>query len=309
MGFLVDFDSYKRNTKYYGGDAGAKYGLTGDGCDWMVKFPKNTAGLAKAAVSYTTSPLSEYVGSHVYELLGIPVHQTVLGVRSGKVVVGCRDFCAPTDQLIEFKKIKNSLVDEEPSPSPSPGSPVSSGRGTDLAEVLYTISASEDLRSVPGVERRFWDMFVVDALIGNNDRNNNNWGLLRHIDGSLSLAPVYDNGNSFFNKCSDAAMAARLDNRKLLEQDAFGTYRSTYLIPGTGHHIDAFALIDDPADYPGLAEARERVSSHLDMVAIDAVIDAIPEEEDGHAIMGPSQRELYRTLLQMRAERISRKGL
>ena len=124
------------------------------------KFPKSTADLVKPAVSYTTSPLSEYVGSHVYDLLGIPAHKTVLGVRAGKVVVGCRDLCAPGEQLVEFKKIKNSLVDEDPvdeasSSSPSLGSPVSSGRGTDLAEVLYTVRASEDLQAVPGVKERF----------------------------------------------------------------------------------------------------------------------------------------------------------
>lgn len=304
MAFLVDFEPYRRNTKYYGGDAGAKYGVTVDGTDWMVKFPKSTADLVKPAVSYTTSPLSEYVGSHVYGELGIPVHQTVLGVRAGKVVVGCRDLCAPGEQLVEFKKIKNSLVDEEPSPSPSPGSPVSSGRGTDLAEVLYTIRASEDLQAVPGVEERFWEMFVVDALIGNNDRNNNNWGLMRRVDGSLSLAPVYDNGNAFFNKRSDSVMASRLGNPKLLAEDAFGTYRSVYLVPGTEHHVDAFALIDNPDDYEGLAEARARISARLDMEGIHRLIDAIPSEEGDHTIMGPAQRELYHTLLQMRADRI-----
>jgi len=43
-------------------------------------------------ISYTTSPLSEYLGSKIYEALGIPVHETVLGIRKNKVVVACRDF-------------------------------------------------------------------------------------------------------------------------------------------------------------------------------------------------------------------------
>lgn len=28
------------------------------------------------------------------------------------------------------------------------------------------------------LKQRFWDMFVVDALIGNNARNNGDWGVL-----------------------------------------------------------------------------------------------------------------------------------
>ena len=32
-------------------------------------------------ISYSTAPLSEYIGSHVYSILGFPVHETFLGYR------------------------------------------------------------------------------------------------------------------------------------------------------------------------------------------------------------------------------------
>ncbi len=150
-------------------------------------------------------------------------------------------------------------------------------------------------------------MFVVDALIGNNDRSNNDWGLICHADDSLSLVPVYGNGNAFFSKRNDAVMASRLGNPKLLAGDAFGTYRSVYLVPGTEHHVDSFALIDDPGDYVSLEDARRRISTRLDMERAHRFIDAIPSEEDGRTVIGPAQRELYHTLLQMRADRICRR--
>ena len=46
----------------------------------------------KVEISYTTSPISEYIGSHVYEIIGIPVHKTMLGIKDKKVVVACKDF-------------------------------------------------------------------------------------------------------------------------------------------------------------------------------------------------------------------------
>lgn len=46
-------------------------------------------------------------------------------------------------------------------------------------------------------------MFVVDALIGNPDRNNGNWGLIYKDHDILGLAPIYDNGNCLFDKWSD----------------------------------------------------------------------------------------------------------
>ena len=46
----------------------------------------------KVEISYTTSPISEYIGSYVYEIIGIPVHKTMLGIKDKKVVVACKDF-------------------------------------------------------------------------------------------------------------------------------------------------------------------------------------------------------------------------
>lgn len=28
------------------------------------------------------------------------------------------------------------------------------------------------------IKEKFWDMFIVDSLIGNTDRHNGNWGVL-----------------------------------------------------------------------------------------------------------------------------------
>ena len=51
-----------------------------------------------------------------------------------------------------------------------------SGTGSEtlLEEVLATITGLDDLKNIPDVLERFWGMFVVDAFIGNNDRNSDN---------------------------------------------------------------------------------------------------------------------------------------
>ena len=43
-------------------------------------------------LSYTNSPISEYLGSHIYKILGFDVHDTILGYANGKNVVACKDF-------------------------------------------------------------------------------------------------------------------------------------------------------------------------------------------------------------------------
>ena len=56
-------------------------------------------------------------------------------------------------------------------------------------------------QKIPKLKERFWDMFIIDALINNNDRNEGNWGLvLNKNTGDLRITPVYDNGAAFYNK-------------------------------------------------------------------------------------------------------------
>lgn len=51
----------------------------------------------------------------------------------------------------------------------------------------------------------FWNMFIVDAFIGNWDRHNGNWGFLYNIStDEITLAPVYDCGSSLYPQADEA---------------------------------------------------------------------------------------------------------
>lgn len=59
-----------------------------------MKFPGNLKEkqMKNINLSYSNSPVCEYIGSKIYELIGMPVHNTILGVRNEKIVVACEDF-------------------------------------------------------------------------------------------------------------------------------------------------------------------------------------------------------------------------
>ena len=70
-------------------------------------------------ISFTTSPLSEYVGSHIYQLLGYTAHNTMLGYYFNKelckkqIVVACEDFTENDKySLVDYESIKNNYSDE-----------------------------------------------------------------------------------------------------------------------------------------------------------------------------------------------------
>lgn len=308
---LINYDCYDKNLRFYAGEAGRKFGINIDGEPWLIKFPKSTKGLKTPNVSYTTSPLSEYLGSHIYSLLDIPVHETHLGIREEKIVVACKDFIDGPQRLTEFRQIKNAFV------SPDGETNDGTGSSSDLEEVLEVIRDDSLVKTIEGVNARFWDMFVVDALIGNPDRNNTNWGFISEAEdigggysllNGFALAPIYDNGNAFFNKREDALFEKRLGEAELT-QDAFGTNLSFYTqdIDGEVKHIKPFDYLLGTKN-PEAHAAVQRIMHKLDMSAINQLIDDIPSEYEGLVVISDAQRVFYKALLKMRVND-SRKGL
>ena len=297
---LVDFNDCKKvRGYYYGGDAGAKYAILYNDEVWMVKYPKTTRNMIKPQISYTTSPLSEYIGSKIFETFNIPVHETLLGVRNGKVVVACKDFLAgSSSQLIHFHDFKNSFMSSD--------FEAYSGTGSEtlLSEALDTLRGEDDLKKMPEAIERFWDMFVIDAFIGDNDRHNNNWGFLFEALGNLVLAPVYDNGNAFYNKRSLEQMQKRLNNPATLNEDTIVSVQPALKYTGLdneGHKINPFDFMKNGTN-DDCTSAVTRFKAKVDMESINSIIDEIPESYDIMAVMPQTQKDFYKALLQARLD-------
>lgn len=298
---IADLRDCPSSGRLYGGRAGRKEGILINGEPWIAKYPRSTRDLKGHGLpSYTSSPLSEYLGSHIYALLGIPMHETRLGYRDGKIVCACRDFTHPNLVLYEFSKVKTTMDDD--AFEGFHGSP-SDGEAIYLSDVLATIETSSLLKSVAGVRERFWDMFVVDALIKNPDRNNGNWGVL--WDGSsYVLAPVYDNGSSLFSKRRDSVMERRSYDEKNVEKDAFGTNVSAYLVPGDDgrpHHIHPFDYMRETGN-PDLAAAIRRVVERMDLDAVEGLFMEVPGEAYGWRLMTEGARDAQLALIRRRFE-------
>ena len=180
---VIDFTDLKKRKKIYAGANGNKISVIYEGEQYMLKFPPQ-AKLNKG-MSYSNSCFSEYLGCQIYESIGIPVQKTLMGVYTvkgkQKIVVACGDFTEPGVSLQDFASLKNRMIDSE-----------RQGYGTELIDILQTID-EQTLVDRDSLLERFWDMFIVDAFIGNWDRHNGNWGFL-YDDSTdeMTLAPVYD---------------------------------------------------------------------------------------------------------------------
>lgn len=175
----IDFSNYKTSNVYYGGSE-KKLGILVDGQRYMLKFQKNSP------FGLRYNHISEYLGSHIFEMLGFDTHKTFLGTYNGENVVACKDFVNGDIQFVPFNDVGESSLE------------------VDKEKYQYSyediIELLENNRKITNVKETisiFFEMFVVDALLGNFDRHGANWGFLKR-DNRYSLAPIFDNGSCLF---------------------------------------------------------------------------------------------------------------
>ena len=286
----------------YGGNSGDKEGVLIGDQYFLIKYPRSTVDLNNTgSLSYTSAPLSEYIGSHIYEILGFDVHETALGIRNGKIVVACEDICDDTHRLIEFRQLKNTYNNELSKALDMTLHSTSKDHFTNLDEVRLHLQYNPEIRNIDGLQNRFWDCIVVDGLINNNDRNNGNWGILRSKTESL-LAPVYDNGSSFSPNIPESRLQNKLNNQKLLEEGALNGV-TAFSLDGV-HNAQFRKLL--LADIPELNEAVKRVVPVIvsKINECQSLIANIPERCGGYEVISPVRKQVYMEELQIRVDKL-----
>ena len=174
---IEEFNNYKGSEK--------KKTLIYNNKKYLVKFPDPIREKNKN-ISYINNAFSEYIGSNVFKIVGFKTQNTVLGKYEyngkEKIVCACEDFTDSENVLYEFENLALSV---------NPDKKIE----TELNDIMEVIEESKMIDSKI-TRQKFWDMFVIDSLIGNTDRHNGNWGfLLNKTTRKAEFSPIYDCGS------------------------------------------------------------------------------------------------------------------
>lgn len=263
---MIDFTNCKMDPyKAYSGANGQKICVWYDGVRYMLKFPPHAT--RNKVMGYSNGCLSEYLACHIFASMGFNTQETLLGtytMNNGRVktVVACKDFNVGSKRLIEFAHLKNTCINSE-----------QNGYGTELSSILTAI---EEQRLIPAEKLRvfFWDMFIADALLGNFDRHNGNWGLLvDETAQTAEIAPIYDCGSCLFPQLDPAQMETVLHSESEIANRVF--VFPTSAIEENGKKINYFQYISSHRNQECTA-ALERVSAHIDLDKINKIIADTP---------------------------------
>ncbi len=292
---LKDFSDCKLSSRNleYGGRGGEKRGIVLNDSFWFLKFPKNASQMNNTkGLSYVTSPLNEFIGSNIYKILGYDVHETILGVcfdgKRYKVVCACKDFIADekNELLIPYTSLRNDsspeVIDKHNS---------SSFSASDLEEIVFQLDHNTILSKIPGAKERFWDVVIIDMLINNNDRNEDNWGVIKNrIDNIYRLAPIYDCGGCFYGKNSEERIISILNDSVRLESSALNGI-TAYEIDGADVRNTDLMIYDNNNLKQSIKRVRELVTEKKDEII--SFMNDIPSSYNGVEVMSDARKEFY----------------
>lgn len=282
---MIDFTDLPIRNKTYAGANGSKISVIYNGEQYMLKFP--VPPLRNKAKIYTNGCASEYIGCHIFRSLGIPAQETLLGTytKNGKemIAVACKDFTSSGVVLQDFASLKNTIIDSE-----------QNGYSTELEDILWTIEEQSAINPHE-LKNWFWDMFIVDAFIGNWNRHNGNWGFLYDVDAdTVSIAPVYDCGSCLYPRANEEIMERTLEDSRERNLRIFSIPLSG--IKQHNQKINYFNFLSS-LKYKDCNKALKRIVPRIDMKKINALIDEIPCIND-------LQKTFYKTMLHARKENI-----
>ena len=145
------------------------------------------------------------------------------------------------------------------------------------------------LINIQNFREYFFDMVIIDGLINNNDRNKGNFGLL-FKNGEYKLAPVFDNGASFYSKTSDERLKIRLNDNNALEQSFLYT-QTVYILDDKELKFKDILNWDNE----GIKRAIIRLTPIIiqKMKDIKEFIESIPEEFEEYKIISKERKEYY----------------
>lgn len=290
-GNLIDFSSAKQLVNDYNG-AATKIKVEFNGQIYLLKFGQVLEPDPKKPLqaSYENSPLSEHISSSIYRICRIPAQETALGIYDNRKVVACLDFIENTPRsqdfrLIEFKNLENSFLGSTSSPRKTP-------ELSDLLAIFEEHPALEGLRQ--SAIDRYWDMFIVDSLVGNFDRHTGNWGYIldRQSNRLCDLAPVYDCASSLYPRLNEETMLSMIEDPEALSSRVKNFPKAALKVNGKKVHYHDFLLS------PEGKQARSALVRLMPMIDSRKIHDLINDLPDATSI----QKRFLSALVEARFE-------
>lgn len=273
---MKDYSKYPDGNRFYSG-AERKKSILINEKPYLVKFQKNS----REGLRF--NHVSEYLGSHIFNLLGIETQETFLGTYKGENVVVIQDFLGENEIFVPFNGVGDSSLEQD-----------KEKYQYSYEDIIEMLQDNVKLTDVHQTIDLFWDMFIVDAFIANFDRHGSNWGFIKK-NNMYRLSPIFDNGSSLFPQLnSDEKIEAVLKSQEEIDKRIyeFPTSQVKYM----GKKSSYYKIISSLA-FEECNKALVRIVKKIDLGKIDRLIDNVEN-------ISEKRRDFYKIILKQRYEKI-----
>lgn len=227
--------------------------------------------------------VSEYLGSHIFTLLGIETQETFLGTYKGENVVVIQDFLEEDEVFVPFNGVGDSSLEQD-----------KEKYQYSYEDIITMLQENVKLTDVEQTVNLFWDMFVIDAFIANFDRHGSNWGFIKK-NNRYRLSPVFDNGSSLFPQLNtDEKIETVLRNQEEIDRRIYKF--PTSQVKYKGKKSSYYEIISSLA-FEECNHALVRIVERTDFDKINKLIESVEN-------ISEQRKKFYKIILQQRYEKI-----
>lgn len=272
----MDYSIYEISNINYGGSE-RKIGIKIENEYYMIKFQKKTA------FGKRNNHISEYLGSQIFNMLGVNAQETILGTFKDENVVVCKDFNIDGYQFVPFNDVGESTIEED-----------KEKYQYSYEDIMSLLLLNKKITNVEDVVSSFWEIYIIDALLGNFDRHGNNWGFLKK-NNKYEMAPVFDNGSCLFpNMINEDEMIYIMNSKEETDKRIYSF--PTSQIKLNGKKSSYYDVINSLV-YKECNEALIKIFKRINLKEIFNLIDDIKSISEVH-------KSFYKYMLNERYEKI-----
>lgn len=254
---------------------------------WLIKPQADWPWLFKpvpVGPNISGEDWAEVIAADLAGLMGIPHSDAELAFRGEQRGCIVRKFMEKDWELQHGSSLLSEVV-----PDFDPKDPDRSGHSLENIERVLGPLAPPGGSEIPpdfSAFEIFAGYLVFDALIANQDRHSNNWGVLRPPPGSGSdrLAPSFDHGSSLGFNVRESERVTRLSDGSVSDWARRGWARQLERARGAPR-VPLRELANEALARAGVAAQRhwrQRVEA-VDAQAVDATVSSVPELSEATA--------------------------
>ena len=272
----IDYGQYKENKKFYNGKD-KKIGISIHDENYMIKFRK------KEDNQKQYNHISEYLGSHIFSILGIKTQEVYLGKYNGEEVVLIKDFNEKGSFFVPFDELSDLVLDEE-----------DGFFEYSFESVIKLIKENPKIIDIEKTVDTLWEIYIVDALIANEERHGNNWGFIKK-NNQHTLAPIFDNDASlYYEVADDEKIKEILKNKEEINNLVYNGPISPIKLEGKN---SIYYEVISSLRYEECNSALKRIVERMDLEKINTLIDSVE-------FINATRKKFYKTIIKERYEKI-----